>query len=77
MDLQACAEYSSGLNNAATVSCPVLLILGQRDAMTPARAAVDVSKALPNAETVVMEGSGHALLSERPDPVLDELIRIV
>ena len=76
-DLQACAEYSSGLNNAATVSCPVLLILGQRDAMTPARAAVDVSKALPNAETVVMEGSGHALLSERPDPVLDELIRIV
>ena len=76
-DLQACAEYSRGLNNAATVSCPVLLILGQRDAMTPARAAVDVSKALPNAETVVMEGSGHALLSERPDPVLDELIRIV
>lgn len=76
-DLQACADYSRGLNNAATVSCPVLLILGQRDAMTPARAAVDVSKALPNAETVVMEGSGHALLSERPDPVLDELIRIV
>ncbi len=76
-DLKACVEYTKGLNNAATVSCRVLLILGQRDAMTPTRAAVDVSKALPNAETIVMEGSGHALLSERPDPVLDELIKIV
>ncbi len=76
-DLKACAEYTEGLKNAATVSCRVLLILGERDAMTPTHAAVDVSKALPNAETVVMEGSGHALLSERPDPVLDALIRIV
>ncbi len=76
-DLKACAEYTRGLNNATTVSCRVLLILGERDAMTPTRAAVDVSKALANAEMIVMEGSGHALLAERPDPVLDALIRIV
>ncbi len=75
--LKACAEYTKGLDNAPTVSCPVLLILGERDAMTPATTAVDVSKALPDAKTVMMKGSGHALLSERPDPVLDELIRIV
>lgn len=33
--------------------------------------------AIPDAEIVVMKGAGHALLAERPDPVLDELIRVV
>jgi pimeloyl-ACP methyl ester carboxylesterase len=36
-----------------------------------------VAAALPHAEKVVLEGSGHALLAEKPDPVLDQLIRVV
>ncbi len=76
-DLAACNRYAAGLDRAAGVRCPALLILGERDMMTPARNAADVSKAIPEAETVVLEGAGHALLSERPDPVLDQLIRIV
>ncbi len=76
-DLAACNHYAAGLDHAVKVRCPALLILGGRDAMTPARNAVDVSKAIPEAETVVLEGAGHALMAERPDPVLDQLIRIV
>ena len=34
-------------------------------------------EAIPDAHTVVFDRAGHALLAERPDPVLDELIRIV
>ena len=45
--------------------------------MTPVRATHALVAAIPNVETVVLPGSGHALLSERPDPVLDALIRIV
>ena len=37
----------------------------------------DLSKTHPNVGTVLLEGSGHALLSECPEEVLDALIRIV
>ncbi len=76
-DLDACNRYAAGLDHAAEVRCPALLILGKRDSMTPVRNVADVSKAIPSAETVVLEGAGHALLAERPDPVLDQLIKIV
>jgi pimeloyl-ACP methyl ester carboxylesterase len=45
--------------------------------MTPTRAAQAIIEAIPDADTVVFDRAGHALLAERPDPVLDELIRIV
>jgi len=76
-DLTACNAYADGLEHAAQVACPTLLILGERDAMTPVRATHSLMAAIPNVTTVVLPGSGHALLSERPDPVLDALIGIV
>ena len=76
-DLRACNKYRAGLEHATQVRCPTLLILGERDAMTPVRATRALGEAIPDVETVVCPGSGHALLSERPDPVLDALIRIV
>ena len=76
-DLNACNEYVEGLEHAAAVRCPALLILGERDMLTPVRSAQKVVDALPNAEKVVMSGCGHALLAEQPDPVLDQLIRVV
>ena len=76
-DLNACNEYVEGMEHAAQVNCPALLILGVRDLLTPVRSAMKVAQALPNAEQVVLAGSGHALLAEQPDPVLDQLIRLV
>ena len=76
-DLHACNEYIEGLEHAANIRCPALLILGERDMLTPVRSAHKVVEALPNAEKVVMPGCGHALLAEQPDPVLDQLIRVV
>ena len=76
-DLNACNEYREGLEDAAKVQCPALLILGERDMLTPVRSVKNVAQAIELSETVVLPGSGHALLVERPDPVLDQLIRIV
>lgn len=76
-DLRACNEYRAGLEHATQVKCPTLLILGERDAMTPVRATHALGGAIPDVETLVFPGSGHALLSERPGPVLDALMRIV
>jgi pimeloyl-ACP methyl ester carboxylesterase len=76
-DLNACNEYVAGLEQAATVRCPALLILGERDVLTPPRTASRLAEVLPNAETVILPGCGHAMLAEQPDPVLDQLIRVV
>ena len=65
------------MEHASTVACPALLILGERDMLTPVRSAMRLAEVLPNAGKVVLEGSGHALLAERPDAVLDELIKVV
>jgi pimeloyl-ACP methyl ester carboxylesterase len=72
-DLKACNDYSSDF---AGVRCPVLLILGRRDVMTPPRAASMLQK-LPNVQTQLVELSGHSLMAEAPDAVLDALIRFM
>jgi len=72
-DFAACNAYANGLAAAATVKCPTLFILGRRDAMTPVRAAASLRLAIPGAQTVEVPGSGHALMAEAPDALLDAL----
>jgi len=76
-DLNACNEYLEGMTHASQIGCPALLILGERDMLTPVRSAMKVAETIPNAKKVILEGSGHALLAEKPDPVLDQLISVV
>lgn len=72
-DLTACNEYGRGLERAAQVACPTALVLGERDAMTPVRAAQALEAALADVGTTVIEGTGHAMMAERPNEVLDAL----
>jgi pimeloyl-ACP methyl ester carboxylesterase len=73
-DFSACNAYGNGLEAAAQVKCPVLLILGKRDQMAPMTAAQALATKIPNVRTVALEGAGHALMTEQPDAVLDALI---
>lgn len=73
-DLNACNEYRNGLTSAAQVQCPTLLLMGQRDMMTPPRAARGLLDALPEVRTVTLQGCGHMMFYERPDETLDALI---
>jgi pimeloyl-ACP methyl ester carboxylesterase len=76
-DLRACDIYVTGIERARGIGCPTLLLLGAKDQMTPPRVAQTLREAIKDSDTVVFEDAGHALLTERPDPVLDQLIRIV
>lgn len=76
-DLTACDRYTAGAERACDVQCPTLLLLGERDRMTPVRGASSIREAIPDQDTVIFPGAGHPLLLERSDPVLDQLIRIV
>ena len=76
-DLNACNNYAEGIERAREVRCPVLLMLGERDSMTPARAARDLEAALPVSRRLVVRHGGHQLMSERPNQVLDALAEFV
>ncbi len=73
-DFSACNAYLNGLQAAQNVKCPALLLLGKRDLMTPMKVARELAAKLPDVKTVALEGTGHALMAERPDEVLDNLI---
>src|SRR5512141_568348 len=61
-DFAACNAYATGLAAAASVRCPVLFVLGRRDAMTPLKAAAALRQAIPHAQVAEVAASGHALM---------------
>lgn len=73
-DLRACHEYAGGEAAAAKVKCAVLFVLGRRDQMTPAKAGLAFAQKVPGAQVVQVAPSGHSLMAESPDAVLDALI---
>ena len=72
-DFKACNAYAGGAARAAQVQCPTLFVLGNRDAMTPPRAARELQAAIKGQRTVIVSPSGHNLMAEQPDAVLDAL----
>jgi pimeloyl-ACP methyl ester carboxylesterase len=72
-DFAACDAYAAGLESAGRVKCPALFLLGARDAMTPARSGRELAKALPQATVKTLGDSGHNLMGEKPDEILDAL----
>ena len=70
-DLAACAAYDGAEDAAARVRCPVTLVLGREDKMTPNRAAAGLIEAFGDgqATTVRLDRVGHFLQIESPIPV--------
>jgi len=72
-DLAACNAYSHGMEAAASLSCPALIVSGNRDMMTHPKAAAKLAAAIRDVKSVSLDGAGHALMAEQPDAVLDAL----
>jgi len=70
-DFRLCDAYAHGLEAAAAVRCPAHVIVGERDVMTPPRAAAELVAALR--APVLRVRAGHALMQEAPDAVLNAL----
>jgi pimeloyl-ACP methyl ester carboxylesterase len=74
VDLAACNAWTTGADAARRVQCPALFLSGASDVMTPARKAAELAKLIPQASSVTLKNSGHMMMSEQPDAVLDALI---
>lgn len=71
-DLAACNAYSHGMEAAASLSCPALIVSGNKDMMTNPRAAAKLATAIKDVRSVSLDGAGHTL-AEQPDALLDAL----
>ncbi len=73
-DLNACNEYRDGLASSARITCPVHVILGRDDRMSPVKAAQPLLESLADGRVSVIEDCGHMLMAEKPGEVLDLII---
>jgi len=76
-DLEACNAYAEGIESAAKVTCPVLVVIGAEDRMTPARAGAKLAAAISGANSVIIPNCGHMMTAEKPDETLDALKTIL
>ncbi len=72
-DMAACNSYGRAVEAAGEVTCPVSVILGREDKMTPVRASADLVEAFTDPHTAVMDGVGHMIMSEAPDRIRREI----
>jgi pimeloyl-ACP methyl ester carboxylesterase len=72
-DLSACNDYTDALSAAAKVTVPAVVILGDRDLMTPLKTGKPVAAAIADCRLTVVGNAGHMLMSERPNEVLAAL----
>lgn len=72
-DFAACDAYGGGLEAAAKVACPTLILCGGQDRMTPTRNAEALRAAIADARLEIIADGGHMMMIEEPDQTLDAL----
>jgi pimeloyl-ACP methyl ester carboxylesterase len=75
-DLAACNAYLDGPAAAARLACPVTLVAGTADRMTPLKAVRAFAATLPHAQLHELPGLGHSLMAEAPDALRAILRRL-
>ena len=76
-DMSACNNYSAGVERAAQVRCPVQLILGAEDRLTPVRSTQPLQAAFTSPQVTVLDGAGHTIMVEAPNALLDALHEVL
>ena len=71
-DFSACNAYANGEAAAQAVRCPTLFLFGARDMMTPPKSTKLLTSTISHGKVVTVD-SGHSLMAEKPDAVLDDL----
>jgi pimeloyl-ACP methyl ester carboxylesterase len=57
-----------------TIRCPTLVLVGRQDRWSPVAQHEEIAAAIPGAELVVIEDSGHMVTVEQPEAVTQALL---
>lgn len=69
VELPALAQWEFGAEQAASIGCPVLSVLGAETRPLWVEVAAFLRASLPTVEEAVIDGVGHLLQIQRPEPV--------
>jgi pimeloyl-ACP methyl ester carboxylesterase len=70
IDLAACDAYRGAEAAAPRIRCPVLLLLGAEDRMTPAARGQAFAATVAGSRVVLLPGAGHMMMMEAPAATL-------
>lgn len=73
LGFRLCNAYQNGKAAVAAIDCPAQILAGERDIMTPLRAARGWAKEFKQGRIDVLPACGHMMMGERPDETLDAL----
>jgi pimeloyl-ACP methyl ester carboxylesterase len=67
-DFQACNRFDRS-ENISTITWPTLILVGERDAMTPPAFSEALQKEILHSKLVLVPGAGHLVMLEKPREV--------
>jgi pimeloyl-ACP methyl ester carboxylesterase len=76
-DLDACNHWTDGEAVARRITCPVLVLTGAEDRMTPPRACRQLAELIPHSQFRALAGAGHMPMLECPRELLAEIRRFL
>jgi pimeloyl-ACP methyl ester carboxylesterase len=80
LDLGACVDYHDAVVRAGSLTCPVVVVIGAQDKMTPPKSSRALAGSMVNSQgvTVVeLPHAGHMMLTEEPKAVREALLGTV
>ena len=72
--LEAIRDREDSRETLARIDVPVLVVVGEEDALTPPSESEAMAEVLPHARLVRIPGAGHLAPVEQPEPFNDALI---
>ncbi len=80
VDLAACADYDEAVVRAESLTCPVVVVIGAQDKMTPPRSGRALAESMVHSrgvEVLDLPHAGHMMLTEEPKAVREALLGAV
>jgi pimeloyl-ACP methyl ester carboxylesterase len=64
------------LDTVGDLTCPTIVVCGDRDRVTPLAENEAIAARLPNGTIDVVAGAGHVIIKEQPDRVAQDVLRL-
>lgn len=69
--------YGGALSRLPALRVPVLVLTGADDRTIPVTNSHVIAEAIPHSRLVVLDDTGHVVFSERPDELVDTVVRFM
>ena len=77
VDLNACNNYSNGLNAAKKIEVPSMLIFGELDKMVNLESGKKFSDLIKNSNTHIIKGCGHMIMIEKAFEMREKILKFL